>query len=1183
MVLSLSGNPFCRSIRRWAAAACALGVGTGVFGGPANLETHPLAPRSTGPGPTLFTPLPPEQTGVVAANAYDDPKMWGVHYREFSLGAIGTGVAIGDYDGDGRPDLFVVSKTGPNHLFRNLGGFRFEDMTEKAGVAGPAGPWKQGAAWADVNNDGRPDLYVCRFGAPNLLYINQGDGTFTEEAAARGLALADASNMAAFCDYDRDGWLDVYVQTNLLDGERQPNGQRDHLYHNNGDGTFTDVTNKAGITGRTQGHAATWWDFDEDGWPDLYVDNDFRDPDQFYHNNGDGTFTNVLSWVLPHTPHSSMGADLGDLDNDGHTDLLVADMAATTREKDHRGMAKLRTGLSENEENPNAAPQYMRNALLLGTGTARLREGAFLAGLAATDWTWTVLLEDFDLDGWQDAFFTNGMVRELHNQDLTMKMMTRESMAERIRVSKASPVLAEKHLAYRNLGGLRFEEVGHAWGLDQVGVGFGAATGDLDGDGDLDLVYASMDEPVRVFRNDGTAGHALVVALHGVKSNRFGVGATVRIETAAGRQMRTLTLARGYLSTSEPKLFFGLGAETVVKKLTVEWPGGARQAFENLAADQACDITEADDGPAPAAAPPLFQDVTRAAALDLTLRETPLDEWLQQPLLPFRLNRPGPAVAAVDFDGDGAEDFVLGGVTGTAGRLLSNLGTGELLANSSNLFPETSVPDGPIVVLDTNADGLPDLLVTKSGVAAPAGSAAYEPRLLVNTGRGRFIPAPGLLPSFPVSVGAAAAADFEHSGRLGIFLGGRSVPGAYPQVPRSALLAWRGDRYVDVTAEIAPELAQVGLVTAALWTDVDGDGWADLLVACEWGPVACFRNVGGKQLENATARLGFASGGTGWWHTIATADFNGDGRPDYAVGNTGLNTRYHASAAEPALLYAGVAAGGAAPQLVEAEAADGTYYPLHDRETLAKLMPAALRPFPTNDAYAKAKLTDVFPPAALAAATKLAVTELRNGVFLSQPGGTWRFTPLPAPAQLAPIRSFHAGDLDGDGRADLLAVGNSYAPSVETTRFDGGLGCTLRGDGRGGFTEVGPKESGFSVPGDARALVTRAWKADGWPHFLVIRNNDRALLFQHAGRPGSASFAVVLRGAPGNPQALGARLTVSFQDGATEVVESGGEPAFFPYRLANPPVRVAVRWPDGRQTAQPFATPPRGLQTITIP
>ncbi len=1154
----------------------------------AGLESSPLAPRHPAAGATLFTILAPEQTGLTAVNHYDDPAMWAQHYREFSLGAIGTGVAIGDYDGDGRPDIFVVSKTGPNHLYRNLGDFHFEDVTEKAGVAGPVGAWKQGAAFADVNNDGRLDLYVCRFGAPNLLYINQGDGTFKEEAAARGLALNDASGMASFCDYDRDGWLDVYVQTNLLDAERHPNGQRDHLYHNNGDGTFTDVTDRAGITGETQGHAATWWDFDEDGWPDLYIDNDFKDPDQFYHNNRDGTFTNVLSWAVPHTPHSSMGADLGDLDNDGHLDLLVADMAATTREKDHRGMAKLRAGLTEDEQHPGAAPQLMRNALLLGTGTGRVLEAAELAGLAATDWTWSVRLEDFDNDGRLDVFFTNGMVRELHSDTLTQRMMTRESLGERVRIAKASPVLAEQHLAYRNLGDLRFADVSHAWGLDQVGVGFGAAVGDLDGDGDLDLVYASMDAPVTVCRNDSASGHAIIVDLHGTRSNKFGVGAVVRIETAAGRQMRTLTLARGYLSTSEPMVHFGLGAETQVTKLTVEWPSGAQQTFEQLAADRRYVITEPASAEPMAGKPagtpaPQFTEASQRLQLNLTSREQPLNEWAAQPLLPFRLNRPGPSALAADFDRDGLDDFAIGGVTGEAGRLLSNLGDAQFLTYGANLFPETRVPDGPLVAVDANADGNLDLLVTKSGVAAPAGSTAYEPRLLLNNGRGRFAPATGLLPSLPVSAGAAVAADFEHSGHPGIFIGGRSVPGAYPQVPRSALLAWRDGRYVDVTAEVAPALAQVGLVAAALWSDVDDDGWPDLLVACEWGPVACFRNVDGKHFENVTEKWGFASGGTGWWHAIAAADFNGDGRLDYAVGNTGLNTRYHASAEFPALLYAGVTVAGAAPQLIEAEAANGAYYPLRDRETLAKLMPAALRPFPTAEAYAKAKLEEVFPADVLAGATKLAATELRSGVFLSQPDGTWKFTPLPRLAQLAPVQALYAGDLDGDGHADLLVVGNSFAPPPETGRFDGGLGWLLRGDGHGGFAVAPVRESGWAVPGDARSLVATDLDQDGWPDFLVTRNNDRALYFHNAGRVGAAGTAINLQGAAGNPAAVGARLTLVLADGGTELAEKGTGPVFFSWPGKNPPVRLKIRWPDGRVSEQTFTRPPARQLTLSSP
>ena len=707
----------------------ALGAWAGPAAGedaPAGLASVPLAARSGPRGVTLFTTLPSELTGLKAVNAYDDPAMWRQLYHEFNSGAIGTGVAIGDFDGDGRPDIFMVCKTGPNHLYRNLGGFRFEDVTERAGVAGPAGAWKQGAAFVDVNNDGRLDLYVCRFGAPNLLYLNQGDGTFREEAAARGLALVDASTMAAFCDYDRDGWLDVYVQTNLLDVARHPGGQRDHLFHNNRDGTFTEVTNAAGIEGETQGHSATWWDYDEDGWPDLYVANDFAPPDQLYHNNRDGTFTNVLSTVVPHTPHFSMGADLGDLNNDGHLDLLVADMAATTRYMDNRGMATLRSVLPEDELHPQAAPQYLQSALFLGTGTGRVLEAARLAGLQATDWTFCVRLEDLDLDGRLDVYFTNGMVREFNNSDLVQRSMNATSIAERMRIMQASPPLAQRHLAFRNLGDLRFENVSAAWGLDHRGVGFGAAFGDLDGDGDLDLVFASYDGELTVCRNDIDAGHAVVLDLHGTISNRFGIGATVRIVTTDGPQMRTLTLARGYLSTSEPMVHFGLSNNTVIQRLTVEWPSGRRQAFSNLAADRRYTITEPAETaiePQPPPPVPLFTEVGSTANLDVPNHEQPFNELSHQPLLPFRFNRPGPAVACADFDGDGEDDLAVGGVAGESGQLLSNLGGGQFIAYSTSSFKENvSVADGPILAFDADADGDLDLLVTKAGVAAPADS-----------------------------------------------------------------------------------------------------------------------------------------------------------------------------------------------------------------------------------------------------------------------------------------------------------------------------------------------------------------------------------------------------------------------------------------------------------------------------
>jgi enediyne biosynthesis protein E4 len=1175
-------------------------VGVFLFGVPTHAAgiTGSVLDKRSGPlGKTMFVQLPPDATGVRTENRYNDPRMHGELYQEFNAGSVGTGVAIGDYDGDGRPDIFVVSKTERCRLFRNLGNFKFEDVTEKAGV-GDVGAaaiiWKSGATFVDVDNDSRLDLYVCRFDAPNLLYINQGDGTFKEMAHAYGLDVKDSSVMAAFCDYDRDGWLDVYIATNLLSNAAGSKGRRGYLFHNQHDGTFANVTQLAGITGEARSHSATWWDYDNDGWPDLYVAYDYGVPDSLYHNNRDGTFIDVSGRVLPHTSFSSMGADFGDVNNDGLIDFFVVDMAATSHEKDQHMMADARARREERPEGAPGAPKYDRNALLLNTGTGYYQEAAFLAGVAATDWTWTARMEDLDNDGRLDMFMTNGFLQD-SGVDAVKRQTSAESLADRIRILNSTPVQNENNIALRNLGDLQFESVGPSWGLDHKGVSFGAAFGDLDGDGDLDLVYTNYREGVSVLRNDCNTGHRIVIDLRGTVSNRFGVGATVKIESALGVQIRTLGLARGYLSSSEPVIHFGLGADTVIKRMVVSWPSGHEQTWENIGADQRYTITE-PAGLAPArstatnpstgqpainlATAGQFTEVGRSAGLSLRSREESIAEVSQPRLLPFHFNRRGPGLAVGNFGSTDQDAVVVGGTTVDPLRIARATGAGRFdVSGASGIAPGTG-SDGPLLALDADGDGNDDLLVTKGGNSLLAGSPDYQPALYLGDGHGGFHPArDDALPPLPINAGVAVAGDFDRDGRLDVFIGGRLLPGQYPMAPQSALLANRGGKFEDVTDTLAPGLREVGMVTAALWTDVDGDGWLDLMLTLEWGKVSCFHNNQGKGFEDWTGRAGFAAAGTGWWTSLAAADFNGDGRPDYVVGNVGLNTQYHADPGHPALLYLGDFKGDGSLQLVEAYYEGERVFPWRARRDMGAAVPAIFKRFPLNDNYAKATVSEIFGEDKLAKAQRFAVTELRNGVFLSQSDGTHRFEPLPRIAQIAPMQGGVAGDFDGDGHADIYAVQNSFSPIAAVGRFDGGLSQLLRGDGHGHFTAVPVAESNLLVPGDAKALVVFDLNRDGWPDFFVSRNNDDTLAFQNNGVTGRKSVRINLRGPAGNPTAVGAKITIELTDGSTRTSEvyagsgyysQSSAACFFGYSDANAPREVRVRWPSGATTKHSF-------------
>jgi hypothetical protein len=1152
-------------------------------------------------------------------------------------GACG-GVCVGDFDGDGWPDLFVANYDRGNRLYRNRGGFRFEDVTAQAGVAA-AGRWGGGVAAVDLDGDGDLDLAVSVFNAPNLIFLNRGDGVFQEQAAGLGLDYTGASVMLAFGDYDLDGFLDAYLLTHRLSvgaEHRLPRstqeslaravlqygpdrrltihprfedlfglmpkgpgraelfiaGQPDQLFRSLGGTRFTNVSQAAGLEGHDIGLSATWWDYNQDGWPDLYVSNDYKGPDRLYRNQGNGTFVDVARETLPHVPWSSMGADTADINNDGRPDLLATEMAGSTHVRRQMILDDFRERWFLETAEPR---QYPRNALYLATGTERLMEVAFLAGLAGTDWTWSPKFADFDNDGWVDLFVANGMSRDYINADLLGQMRERGHQGWR-----NLPVLREANLAFRNLGDLRFASIGPAWGLDQVSASFGAAVADLDRDGDLDLVVTSLGEPVALYRNDERARHRVLVRLKGTRSNSWGLHATVRLETEAGTQVRCLGLTSGFMSANEPLVHFGLAHARRIRRLTISWPSGHEQSFQDLVADQFYTVTEPSTAPPPRPAPrpstPFFRPLPLPAALQH--REANYDDFQREPLLPWRLSRWGPGLAVGDVNGDGTDDLFLSGAAGDAGQIALAEPGGVFRLHPQPCFEaDKTAEDLGALLFDADADGDLDLYVVSGSVECNPGDSSLRDRLYLNDGTGTFARAPeAALPDDRKSGTVVVAADFDRDGDLDLFVGSRSAPGNYPLPSANRLLLnereplpHRTDaggpvsagkprgaslpptRFRDATLALAPALAQSGLVTSAVWSDANDDGWPDLLVTHEWGPVKFFLNAGGR-LEDRTAEAGLAER-TGWWNGIAAADLDEDGDMDYVVTNLGLNTRYTASSQRPALLFRGDFDDSGQLQFIEACFDGDRLVPRRSLPALADAIPSLAARFPTVRAFADASLAEVLSPARLDAAQRFAVNTLESGVLLNDGRARFTFQPLPRLAQAAPGFGLGIADVDGDSHLDVLLAQNFHGPPADTGRFDGTVGWMLRGSGDGTFAPVWPDQSGFVVPGDARALVVTDFDRDGWPDVLIGVNHDNLLAFQNCAPRATRRLLVELVGQSGNPTGVGSRVKLVMAEGGQRVAEvhAGGgylsqsaAQLSFVLRPGERPSGLEVRWAGGR-------------------
>jgi enediyne biosynthesis protein E4 len=1093
----------------------------------------------------VFKLLSPSRTGITFANTITTNDSVNVQNDVYVYN--GAGVAVGDIDNDGLPDIFFAGNMVSSRLYLNKGDMRFEDITKRAGVE--TSRWATGVTMVDINNDGYLDIYVSVSGPArskpeqraNELFINNGNRTFTEAAARYGIADTSFTTHAVFLDYDRDGCLDVFLLNNspadFSRGEVVQNpamvpdstmGSYNQLYRNNCNGSFTNVSKEAGILHNAgYGLGVVVGDLNADGWPDIYVSNDGTPNDAAYVNNRDGTFTNKARRYLKHASYAGMGVDIADFNDDGWPDIVQVDMmphALSGRKRTSGYMTPMRLLRSRSA---GIRDDYSVNSLQLSNGVTKdgdiiFSEVGRLAGVAQTDWSWSALFADFDNDGYKDIFIGNGYPKAVNDLDYQTAMFTVrrgkgiDSRRVGLDILDRLPTYAESNYVFRNDGdpsglgaGLTFTDKSVAWGLAQPSFSYGAAYADLNNDGRLDLVVNNIDAKAFVYENVGgepndDAHHWLAVRLEGEapRQRSAGIGATLVLTAGGRKQDLYATPYRGYMSSVDDRLHFGLGRARRADTLEVTWPDGRHQKLTNIDADRLIvvrqqDATEKHEGDL--APPPterrVFERVDGSAALAYMHRATALMDYSVQPLIPYQLSQHGPPIAVGDVDGDGLEDVYVGGGSGVAGQLFVQRKNGGFaaLGQSQPWAADTAYEDWGALFFDANGDGKPDLYVASGGYRIGPNSRLLQDRLYINHGGGRFARDSAALPVMLTSTAAVRAGDFNGDGRPDLFVGGRLTPRSYPSPTRSYILRNDGGRFTDVTAQVLPELVQPGgMITDAVWIDFDGDGKLDLVTAGEWMPIQFYRNDG-KRLVNVTTLTGLPSL-RGWWFSLATGDFDNDGRPDFVAGNLGLNYSYTTSRDGKFGVYAADFTGHRTTDIILTQASNGTDYPYAGLASLSQeIYPLGTR-YRTYASFASATTVEAFGQAELQKALHYQVDTFAAMYFHNDGNGKFSASPLPNLAQIAPIKSIIPTDVDGDGHLDLIVAGNIYETEPNTPRADAGNGLWLRGDGRGGFSAVRPSESGFLAPlnVDGLALV----KTDAGRLVLVANTGDSVQAFR---------------------------------------------------------------------------------------
>nr|WP_299389329.1 VCBS repeat-containing protein [Allomuricauda sp.] len=1062
--------------------------------------------------------MPSSHTGIKFKNLV-------VETDEFNILTYGNiynggGVAVGDINNDGLQDIYFTGSMVGSRLYLNKGNFKFDEIAEKAGVFAE-GLWNTGTSMADVNGDGLMDIYVCRSAAKdkdkrrNLLFINNGDLTFTEKSKEYGLDDFGYSTQGNFFDYDKDGDLDVFVLNhsvqpyssfkNTSKSQRQKSypDYADRLYRND-NGKFVDVSKEAGIISSVLGFglSVSVSDVNDDQWPDIYISNDFHEHDFLYLNNGDGTFTESLKEFIGHTSHFSMGSDISDINNDGRPDIVTLDMLPEGNFRQ-----KMVSGPDNYDKhqflvNSDFHHQYMRNMLHLNKGNSFAEIGQ-LSGIHATDWSWAPLFADFDNDGYKDLFVTNGVKRDYTNMDfMNFAVQKRlEEMDSGVETAikdllENIPSTIEENYIYKNNGDLTFAKLTDEWGLGGKSLSNGAAYADLDNDGDFDLIVNNTDQEAFIYRNNselnGTNNY-LKIQLSGTGGNTLAVGAKAILKVDTLVLHQELYPSRGFQSSVDPSLIFGLGNQTQVDELKIVWPDGKVTMQENVAANQTLQLKQTDasvaesiDGTKGQA---LFRDITSDSLLTYNHQENPFIDFKRESLIPHKLSTQGPKIAKADVNGDGLEDVFIGGAKGYAGKLLIQKRSGDFVVSNTTTFEnDAASEDIGVLFFDADNDNDMDLYVVSGGHEFGLDAAELQDRLYINT-NGSFRKRESALPKELANGSCVTAYDYDQDGDQDLFVGGRSVPGKYPMPAQSFVLQNDGKgNFKDVTAQVNKDFSQLGMVSDALWTDFDGDDVKDLIVVGEFTPIRCFKNEGGKLVEETDKIIGKNS--KGWWNRIVSGDFDNDGDTDYVLGNFGLNSQLKATLEEPVQMYAKDFDDNGAIDPVLCSYLMGESYPVFSKDDLVEQLNGLKPRYVNYSDYADQKITDLFTAAELEDAYVLEANNFATSYMQNLGNGTFQLSPLPVQAQFSPVYAIQAEDIDQDGNLDLILAGNFYGTRVKYGRYDANRGLLLMGDGKGGFTAVENTESGFNVDGEVRDMVQ-----------LNGPNNKSMLLFARNDKP----------------------------------------------------------------------------------